>query len=100
MASQLITEARKKHGVTDTGPKSMTTIVEETIFIAQHKDEARHDGREVVIPTPFWQLNTWLGGGMMAGDVVTVLGAPAIGKSTWVHTVSYTHLTLPTSDLV
>ena len=85
VASQLITEARKKHGVTDTGPKSMTTIVEETIDIAQHKDEARHDGREVVIPTPFWQLNTWLGGGMMAGDVVTVLGAPAIGKSTWVH---------------
>jgi replicative DNA helicase len=85
IAAQLLTEARKKHNVVDSGPQSMATIVDATIRMAADAADRLSEGKEVVTPTPFTMLNRHLTGGMMAGDVITVIGSPGIGKSTFVH---------------
>ena len=52
----------------------------------------------------FGEFDRVLGGGIVPGSVVLLGGEPGIGKSTIVlqsaGTVSYTHLTLPTSQYV
>jgi len=85
IAAQLLTEARKKHNVVDSGPQSMASVVDATIQMALAAADSRLDGKEIVTPTPFTMLNRHLAGGMMAGDVITVIGSPGIGKSTFVH---------------
>lgn len=85
IAHQLLVDARKRHSIVDEGPRPMTDIVAEMLEAAANHNEARADGREITIPTPFWQLNNNLRGGFMSGDVVTVFGQPGIGKSTFAH---------------
>jgi replicative DNA helicase len=63
----------------------MAAIVDDTIRMATDAADKRLEGREVIIPTPFLALNRCLAGGMMAGDVITVIGSPGIGKSTFAH---------------
>lgn len=84
-AAQMIADARKKHSGVAEGPQSMATIVDDTIRMASEAADNRQAGRDVVQPTPFLALNKALAGGMMAGDVVTVIGSPGIGKSTFVQ---------------
>jgi replicative DNA helicase len=40
------------------------------------------DGNDVaVIPTPWWEVNSWLNGGLAKGRLVTIGGRPSVGKS-------------------
>jgi replicative DNA helicase len=40
------------------------------------------DGNDVaMIPTPWWEVNSWLNGGLAKGRLVTIGGRPSVGKS-------------------
>jgi replicative DNA helicase len=45
-------------------------------------DWRMNDGSSVeCIPTPWWQVNDWLNGGLAKGRLVTIGGRPSVGKS-------------------
>lgn len=84
-ALALIGETRRRHGTADSGPQAMDKIIGDTLEQAGARGDAHRAGTEVVIRTPFIEFNRNLAGGLMAGDVLTVIGEPAVGKSTFVH---------------
>lgn len=81
----LISETRKRHGVADAGPQAMDAIIGDTLDKAGARSEARRAGTDVVVRTPFHEFNQHLAGGLMAGDVLTIIGEPGVGKSTFAH---------------
>lgn len=84
-AAHLLADLRKRHGSTDQGPRPMSVLISETLESAGNLSARRAAGQEVIISTPFQEFNRHLAGGLMTGDVVTVLGEPGVGKSTFAH---------------
>ena len=61
-------------------------------FVKFDKVDKSYDGKVLVVKD--LQLD------IAEGEFITMLGPSGSGKTTCLMTVSYTHLTLPTSDLV
>jgi len=78
----LVTDTRSTEGVVKLGDVMSGIFEEET---QRHNGE---DEQSAVIPTPFTDLNRYLGGGLRRGDMTIVAARPGVGKTAFAQTIA------------
>lgn len=78
----LVTDTRSTEGVVKLGDVMSGIFEEET---QRHDSE---DEQPAVVPTPFTDLNRYLGGGLRRGDMTIVAARPGVGKTAFAQTIA------------
>lgn len=93
-ASSLLEDATNRFALTaGVGPRFLDDILDSMLVTADELSKGRAAGKIVDIMFPWADLNHVIEGGLIPGDVMMVVGAPNIGKSTFVHQIA-DHATL------
>lgn len=87
VAKQLLAEATQANFRSMDGPQGLDKVIMSLLDSASDTAERRKSGQIVDVELPFWQLNDIVRPGLMGGDLVLVVGEPAVGKSTFVHMI-------------
>lgn len=77
-----VTSVRAMDGVVKLGDL-MNSIFDEE---CRRRDEG--DSQTSIVPTPFYDLNSYLGGGLRRGELTIVAARPGVGKTAFAQTVA------------
>lgn len=77
-----VTSVREMDGVVKLGDLMSSIFNEE----CRRRDEG--DNQTSIVPTPFYDLNSYLGGGLRRGELTIVAARPGVGKTAFAQTVA------------